>query len=114
MRIRRVSWRLFPPVKETPARRRGTAKGSPAAGALFGSGLVNAAYRAAGELDPERRGLGPRELLVGLERRGHTFRAAHPYLALHSAITGAVDRFERTRRGRYRWIPAPDDRAPED
>lgn len=112
MKIRRVPARLFPPVKETATRpRREIATSMPSRGGrpLFGRPLVEAAYRLARDIDPDRAGLGLREILAGLERRGHTFRSSDPYTAAYSAIVGGNGWFECGARGHYRWIPRPED-----
>lgn len=114
MKVRRVPTRLFPPFKGVPGSRGdGRAARVPSTrrrmGPLFGHRLVEAAYRACRDSDPQRTGLSPRQIHVILERSGHTFRAADPYMAVYSAIVGATDRFERAARGSYRWIAGPED-----
>jgi len=113
MRIRRVPVGCFPPVKlpatgRTPRAsadgRTGTARQrrAPAAG-LVGKRLAAAAHPVAVRVDPDRQGIGPRELLAALTDSGVAVGGASPYMALYVALNSASGSFERTGRGRYRW-----------
>lgn len=115
MRIRRVPTDRFPPVKPVAPRRgrprrppvsrtAGRRRSSVTAGALGGKRLATAAHPVAVKLDPQRRGIGPRELQQALTIAGVAIGGADPYITVYAMLNDAPKIFERAGRGRYCWL----------